>query len=140
MVLEGYITPDGVWAEYEAHDYDRRGVERAQRRRQSAVYGRRRQIKDGERRQNGGVPRQRARKGVQSAAEGMGGRVRPQESGGAGKDGEKCGENGSRGRQKEQKGKADGEQKGQRQKGEGEGPRKEVRRGELIGGRIGQRI
>ena len=22
MVLEGYVTPDGVWAEYEAHDYD----------------------------------------------------------------------------------------------------------------------
>ena len=22
MVLEGYITPDGVWADYEAHDYD----------------------------------------------------------------------------------------------------------------------
>ena len=21
-MLEGYVTPDGVWAEYEAHDYD----------------------------------------------------------------------------------------------------------------------
>ena len=22
VVLEGYVTPDGVWAEYEAHDVD----------------------------------------------------------------------------------------------------------------------
>ena len=22
MVLEGYVTPDGVWADYEAHDYE----------------------------------------------------------------------------------------------------------------------